>query len=461
MGAGVSTEVYRGFCRGKEVAVKLLLNKFDEKNLESFRKECQVLKGILNHPNLLLFMGACLDAGSYKIVMEWAANGSLQSLILDKKIKLSFTRKITMLKDICKGMNWLHTSKPPVLHLNLKPSNILLSSNYTIKIADYGLAQNQKSISNNAVIYVAPELLKGDTATSKADVFSYGMLSWFLLLEKEPFEQSLSSLFQDTSRYYAHLMSDGRPALPTDSSSISLTTTIKLCWHSDPSKRPSFEELNNDALWNRMVNEVHRDADAAAIWKEFGQKTVVPWKDLAALLAQYLGLPKMNEEMLQRQEWQCLKVLMEASQDDEINHTHFLRFLSYFGPVRTGDQGIVWMTEIRNLLSKKWFHGPIDSNTALNRINAQIAKSKSKISSGVILRFSNQESTFTLSFKKPKANMTNVRLERPAHYTDVTSLIAYVEKYIKKFQLDPTSYDRCYEHIFQKTIEVGCYDSQI
>jgi len=158
LGTSEATEVYSGVCRGKQVAVKVLnKKKLDAEALEAFRKECEVLKSIVGHPNLLLFMGACLEEGKYKIVMELAKHGSLQSAIEVQKQIFSMKRKITMMSEICGGMNWIHRQEPPVLHLNLKPSNLLLANNWVIKISDYGNGDNARKNNTN---YSSPELLK-------------------------------------------------------------------------------------------------------------------------------------------------------------------------------------------------------------------------------------------------------------------------------------------------------------
>jgi len=88
-------------------------------------------------------MGACMEEGRCKIVLEWARNGSLESVISDGSQKMSFRRKIILLQEICSAMTWLHKREEKILHLNLKPSNILLSSSWAVKVTDYGLGHVQ------------------------------------------------------------------------------------------------------------------------------------------------------------------------------------------------------------------------------------------------------------------------------------------------------------------------------
>jgi len=186
----------------------------------------------------------------------------------------------------------------------------------------------------------------------------------------------------------------------------------------------------------------------------------VPWKDFAKAFANFLEVPKPNDpELPNRLEWQCLHALLEVDSSNNVIQDNFSRFLNFFGPVRTGPkEGPAWLDEIRNLLSQKWFHGPIDVRMAQNRILAQVSTTPKKIpfptsqsnGSGIILRFSNSDSTFTLTYRKPKeSNFTNVRLTN-SHFHDIPSLISYVETFSRKYRIEPTSYERKYQPIFDK-----------
>jgi len=69
----------------------------------------------------------------------------------------------------------------------------------------------------------------------------------------------------------------------------------------------------------------------------------------------------------------------------------------------------------------------------------------------MLIRFSNAESTFTMTYRKLKEkDFTNIRLEKPNHFRDVPSLIVYVDSFAKKHKLEPTSYERKYQPLFDK-----------
>ena len=88
----------------------------------------------MNHPNVLLFMGACTVPGEMAIVMELCDNGNLEQLLHNDKTTLSLYRRLMMAKDTAVGMNWLHCSNPTIIHRDLKPSNLLIDKHGQIKV---------------------------------------------------------------------------------------------------------------------------------------------------------------------------------------------------------------------------------------------------------------------------------------------------------------------------------------
>lgn len=79
-----------------------------------------------SHPNLLRFLGACMKPGHYAFVTEMAPRGCLFKLINSPHLAVSFLRKIGIAQQVAAGVQWLHSLKTPLLHLDLKPGNILV-----------------------------------------------------------------------------------------------------------------------------------------------------------------------------------------------------------------------------------------------------------------------------------------------------------------------------------------------
>jgi serine/threonine protein kinase len=162
---------FSGRYGSKDVAVKkMLVQTFnDPKAEEEFMKEVKIMSS-LRHPNLLLFMGACTKSGEMTMVTELMSKGSLYDLLKTSEGKsLPMRKRMEMAKDTAQvffilfihtefsqGMNWLHTCmNPPILHLDLKTSNILVDENYHVKVADFGLSQIKKGeIKEKVIIFL-------------------------------------------------------------------------------------------------------------------------------------------------------------------------------------------------------------------------------------------------------------------------------------------------------------------
>jgi mitogen-activated protein kinase kinase kinase 10 len=156
-----------------------------------------------------LFVGACVDKGHVMIVTEYCFGGSLFSLLHEKRgsIKITPRQKYTMALDIAKGLNFLHTQEPnPVLHRDLKSLNLLVSEpvkepdDYVqIKITNFGLSRDlldgDESFDSRRMTelagtfhWMAPEVLRSDEYTHKADVYSYRICLWEILCLEPPFK---------------------------------------------------------------------------------------------------------------------------------------------------------------------------------------------------------------------------------------------------------------------------------
>ena len=130
IGEGYFGSVYKGYCRGCPVAVKVPHR--GVANPSQFRKEVNVLSKI-NHPNVCLFMGACLSRQKVMIVSELMC-GDVESLLLDNKNKFKLSELIGFAIDAARGMAWLHGNKPPVFHRDLKIANLLYDETMKVKV---------------------------------------------------------------------------------------------------------------------------------------------------------------------------------------------------------------------------------------------------------------------------------------------------------------------------------------
>lgn len=138
IGSGGFGIVYKGTWRGIDVAVKCLKGEVQEDELSVFMHEVNVMSR-LRHQNILLFVGACLDGPQACFLTEYIPHGNLRK-VLDVE-RLPPLKKLNMAIEATRGLAYLHSQTPAVLHRDLKSANVLVDDNYHIKLADFGLSR--------------------------------------------------------------------------------------------------------------------------------------------------------------------------------------------------------------------------------------------------------------------------------------------------------------------------------
>jgi mitogen-activated protein kinase kinase kinase 9 len=93
---------------------------------------------VIRHPNIVMFLGACTKPPNLCIILEYCGWGSLWNCLHDKKIKLSWEFRQKIALDIAKGVYYLHSMSPAILHWDLKSLNIVLDKACNAKLADFG-----------------------------------------------------------------------------------------------------------------------------------------------------------------------------------------------------------------------------------------------------------------------------------------------------------------------------------
>jgi serine/threonine-protein kinase CTR1 len=97
---------------------------------------------ILRHPNIVLFIGACTKPPHFGLVLEYCSQGSLWSVIQNQDKNLSWEDRRKIALDTAKGVFYLHSFKPPILHRDLKSLNLLLDDSCRTKLIDFGWTRN-------------------------------------------------------------------------------------------------------------------------------------------------------------------------------------------------------------------------------------------------------------------------------------------------------------------------------
>ncbi|KAK9668190.1 hypothetical protein RND81_13G040400 [Saponaria officinalis] len=249
VGQGSYAVVYHGLWNGSDVAIKVYFGKdYDEKTLLGYKKEISIMRK-LRHPNVLLFMGACYSQERLAIVTEFLPRGSLFKILHKNNQILDIRRRLRMALDVARGMNYLHRRNPPIVHRDLKSSNLLVDKNWNVKVGDFGLSKLKNATfltaksgggtvtfpSSSSV--EAPEVLRNELSNEKSDVFSFGVILWELMTVSIPWS-SLNAL--QVVGVVGFM--DRRLDIP-ETVDPCISSIIKDCWQSKPELRPCFQEI--------------------------------------------------------------------------------------------------------------------------------------------------------------------------------------------------------------------------
>ncbi|CAI9299739.1 unnamed protein product [Lactuca saligna] len=239
VGIGFFGEVFRGIWNGTEVAIKVFLEQdLTAENMEDFCNEISILSR-LRHPNVILFLGACTRPPRLSMVTEYMEMGSLYYLIhlSGQKKKLSWRRRLKMLRDICRGLMCIHRMK--IAHRDIKSANCLVNKHWTVKICDFGLSRMmtespvKDSTSAGTPEWMAPELIRNEPFTEKCDIFSLGVIMWELCTLNRPWEG-----LPPERVVYSVANEGSRLEIPEGP----LGKLIADCW-AEPAERPSCEDI--------------------------------------------------------------------------------------------------------------------------------------------------------------------------------------------------------------------------
>ncbi|CAL1395484.1 unnamed protein product [Linum trigynum] len=245
IGAGSFGTVHRADWHGSDVAVKVLtVQDFQDDQLREFLREVSIMKRV-RHPNVVLFMGAVTKRPHLSIVTEYLPRGSLYRLIhrpaagevLDQR------RRLRIALDVAKGVNYLHSLTPPIVHWDLKSPNLLVDKNWTVKVCDFGLSRFKantfipsKSVAGTPE-WMAPEFLRGEPSNEKSDVYSFGVILWELVTMQQPWNG-----LGPAQVVGAVAFQNRRLAIPPGTSPV-LTALIEACWSDEPARRPTFRSI--------------------------------------------------------------------------------------------------------------------------------------------------------------------------------------------------------------------------
>jgi len=238
IGKGSFGLVYKAEWMGIKVAVKVLdFDEMNEEDCSSYLEEVALLS-TLNHPNVVKFIGASLFPPNLFIVLKYASRGSLYHYLEKDREKkfLTLSNRLDIAVGTCRGLMYLHTQEPPILHRDLKSLNVLITKHHHAKITDFGLSK-QKSSEYNTKIgtlqWLPPEVV-GETEvsyTEASDIYSLGVVLWEIITSNLPYEGK-------SPLQIMRMISMGDQLKIPKEAPLIYQQILALCWEMNPQKRP-------------------------------------------------------------------------------------------------------------------------------------------------------------------------------------------------------------------------------
>ncbi|XP_058075189.1 leucine-rich repeat receptor protein kinase HPCA1-like [Magnolia sinica] len=198
IGSGGYGKVYRGMLPGGQiVAIKRAQQGSMQGGLE-FKTEIELLSRV-HHKNLVSLVGFCFENGEQMLIYEYVPNGTLRGSLSGRSgIHLDWKRRLRIALGSARGLAYLHElADPPIIHRDVKSTNILLDENLTAKVADFGLSKLVSDSGKGHVStqvkgtlgYLDPEYYMTQQLTDKSDVYSFGVVMFELISAKQPIEK--------------------------------------------------------------------------------------------------------------------------------------------------------------------------------------------------------------------------------------------------------------------------------
>ncbi|KAJ8767919.1 hypothetical protein K2173_020859 [Erythroxylum novogranatense] len=260
IGSGGYGKVYRGTLpSGQLIAIKRAQQGSMQGGLE-FKTEIELLSRV-HHKNLVGLLGFCFEQGEQMLVYEFVPNGNIRdSLSGQTGIRLHWIRRLEVALGAARGLAYLHElASPPIIHRDIKTTNILLDERLNAKVGDFGLSRllgdSEKGHVTTQVKgtmgYLDPEYYITQQLTEKSDVYSFGVVMLELITGRRPIERGKYivrelKMTMDRTKDLYNLQEILDPGIGLDTSLKGLTKFVDLalkCVQDSRDERPTMGEV--------------------------------------------------------------------------------------------------------------------------------------------------------------------------------------------------------------------------
>ncbi|CAO2173709.1 unnamed protein product [Urochloa humidicola] len=282
LGHGGHGTVYKGIMKDNiPVAIKRCIL-IDDRHKKEFGKEMLILSQI-NHKNIVKLLGCCLEVEVPMLVYEFIPNGTLFDLVHGKNriLHIPFSSLLRIVNEAADGLAFLHSyANPPIIHGDVKTSNILLDENHMAKVSDFGasiLAPTDEAqfvtMVQGTCGYLDPEYMQTCQLTDKSDVYSFGVVILEILTGQMPLKLESNDTQRSLSSNFLLAMKENNLDAMLDSQikeheSMELLRGLaelaKHCLDMCSDNRPSMKEVSEELSRLRKLSKhpwLHRDTE--------------------------------------------------------------------------------------------------------------------------------------------------------------------------------------------------------
>lgn len=220
------------------------------------QREASVWHSLGHHSRVVELLGYAVVDGNPCLISPWSKNGNVYQYL--KKNPDADRR--TLILDVAEGLLYLHTRDPPIVHADIKGYNVLVSDSNRAMLCDFGnsvtLADDPTglttpNVGQGTTRWIAPEVLLGEPATAKADVYSFGILALEIMSDKLPYYK--------LQVHAAVILAKARGKVPSRESYPELPAMdpfwplLMQCWDSDADARPGMDKVHSTlAMWQKL-----------------------------------------------------------------------------------------------------------------------------------------------------------------------------------------------------------------